>query len=551
MPIDPAIPLAAQGIPQLANPMAVYAQAQQGQLQRAQTAALQEERLASAQNRLALAAKTQRENAAHQAFVNAIQQGRGVEAASREWASTNAPDALPLLDDYYTKVAENKAHIQDLQNKVQTETNNLHNAYMDRVGHTADLALKYGGNDPVKLQQAIALGAAHYAEDFATPEDRQQAQQMYQQLSALPPDQLQATLEQLRAKAPYFQTQQAALAKPEKLAQGESLVIPATGQVVASNAPKVNLEAKDVMLDGKRASVTFNPLTGKYSNAAGEDVSARVSPIPPASLIINDQRNAGLNLPAWALDDSRPSGPEGNQLDPTIKKTPNGLYQDAINFINSGQYPPTGRGNDATAIAQRAAIDSKVGAIAAKAGVDVSTLRATFRANAGSLNATQKSSDAVQAFMSTADKNAALLETSLKKMPDTGSPLLNKPLRAFETSVVGDPNMAPIATYLRSVTNEYAKIVSQPNLSGVLSDSARKETEVLLNPNATVQQMIGSLRALNAEGNNRLTSLGDQIQRIQSRMQGPTAPTNAPTATTESAEHRVWRLTGKLGQEPK
>lgn len=257
---------------------------------------------------------------------------------------------------------------------------------------------------------------------------------------------------------------------------------------------------------------------------------------PPASVTINNERMKGLDLPTWATDASRPAGAEANQLDPTIRMTPNGLHQAALNYIANGQFPPTGRGTDPIAVAQRAAITSKVGAIAADSGMDEPALRAFYKSNSSSLTQQQKSLDTVQGFMATADRNADLLKKTLEKIPDTGSPLLNVPLRSVDQKALGNVNLSQFRTYVQSVQNEYARIISQPNLSGQLTDSARKEAEQLIDPNATVAQIIGSVEALRNEGANRLLSIGEQIQRIQQRMTvtpgggGPktTTPKNDP-----------------------
>ena len=277
--------------------------------------------------------------------------------------------------------------------------------------------------------------------------------------------------------------------------------------------------------------------TGSTYHYLGQDVSGRVRAIPPASVTIHNQNAQGLDLPAWALDDSRPTGAGQNVLEPSIRMTPNGLHQAALNYIANGQFPPTGRGTDPIAVAQRAAITSKVGAIASASGMDEPALRAFYKSNASSLTAEQKMSDAVQGFMATADKNAALLATNLTKIPDIGSPIFNKPLRAFASSVSGDPNMSQFATYLQSVQNEYGRIISQPNLAGQLTDSARREAESLIDPKATVPQIIASVQALTNEGTNRLVSVGEQIQRIQQRLQGPNAPATsaAPPAAASVA----------------
>jgi hypothetical protein len=326
-------------------------------------------------------------------------------------------------------------------------------------------------------------------------------------------------------------------------AKGEKI-----GDVQPSQAvpPTKSLQMKSVLVDGKPTEASYNPTDGSWQVGGQAIEASRVRPIPPASITIHNQNAQASNIPTWATDDSRPTGPEANKPDPNIRMTPNGLYQAAQNYIANGQFPPTGLGTNPIAIAQREAITSKVGAIAAASGMDVPSLRAFFKSNAASLGQQQKMYDSVQGFMATADKNATLLEASLKKLPDLGVPIFNKPFRTFEKDVAGDPNLSQFSTYLKSVQNEYARIISQPNLAGQLTDSARHEAEVLIDPKSTVPQIVASIQALKNEGTNRLVSVGEQIQRIQSRMTtAPAAPAagGGPaigTVRTYNGETRRW-----------
>jgi hypothetical protein len=256
-----------------------------------------------------------------------------------------------------------------------------------------------------------------------------------------------------------------------------------------------------------------------------------ISP-PPASIqVMNAQQGAASNLPDWVYDASRGMGPDANVPDKGLGLTQNGLYQAALTHIQTGAFPPLGRGSAGQAQAQRTAIINKEGAIAADAGMSVPQLREAFKSNAASLTAMTKQQDAVQSFMEAADKNADLLKPLLDKLPDTGSPMFNQPLRSFETRVAGNPNMAPIAAYLKSAQNNYGRIISDPNLRSQMTDSSRAEATALLNPDATVTQLLGSLQALHAEGSNRLLSIGDQIKRITGRMAAPGSGTTVAPPT--------------------
>lgn len=339
--------------------------------------------------------------------------------------------------------------------------------------------------------------------------------------------------------------------KPVPVAPGTSLVKPNTGEVTYTAPAKKAFEQKNVTLDGKpNQLVNYDAASGQmFMPGSAEPIDpSRVRGNTPASVIIRNENAKGLNLPAWATNSARPTGTDGNVMDPGIRKTPNGLYQDAVNFIANGQYPPTGRGSDPIAVAQRAAIDAKVGAIAADAGMDVPALRAFYKANQASLTATQKSFDSVQSFMRTADRNADLLAKVLPKIPDMGSAVFNGPLRSIDQQALGSVDVAQFKTYIQSVQNEYARILTQPNLSGVLSDSARQEAQQLIDPKATVKQILGSIEALRNEGDNRMTSLGEQIQKIQGRMTvNPSNPNSAQPDLVYDPATKTFKKPGGKG----
>ena len=142
----------------------------------------------------------------------------------------------------------------------------------------------------------------------------------------------------------------------------------------------------------------------------------------------------------------------------------------------------------------------------------------------------------MSAYIATADKNAELLLNILDKIPDGDVTLLNSVARSAQQKLGGNVDMAEFNTYLKSVSNEYARIISQPNLTGVLTNNARAEAASLLPENASVGQIRASLRALMAEGKNRVTSISDAVKTLQSSMtRNPTVtPSSEPVAPASS-----------------
>jgi len=194
--------------------------------------------------------------------------------------------------------------------------------------------------------------------------------------------------------------------------------------------------------------------------------------------------------------------------------TPEGLDAAAHQFAMTGQLPALGMGagGTKTAIINRAA--------ALYPGVDLASNRAAYDANKSSLAQLQRSRDAVVAFEGTAMKNLDLFLTQAKGIMDSGSPIINKPLRSVGREVIGSTNIAAFEAARRVAINEIAKVTSNPNLTGQLSDAARKEVEEFVPQNATFAQCYSVAQVLKQDMGNRHGELDKQIDAIKQRIGG-------------------------------
>jgi len=78
------------------------------------------------------------------------------------------------------------------------------------------------------------------------------------------------------------------------------------------------------------------------------------------------------------------------------------------------------------------------------------------------------------------------------------STILNKPYRSIST-VLGSEDMATFNSATPVGTERVCADHQQSGLFGTMSDSARKEAETLLSPDATVKQIRAAIAALQAE----------------------------------------------------
>jgi hypothetical protein len=194
--------------------------------------------------------------------------------------------------------------------------------------------------------------------------------------------------------------------------------------------------------------------------------------------------------------------------------TPEGLDLAAGQFARTGTMPAMGMGGGAirTAIINRAAVMFPK--------VDIAANKADYDANKASLNQMQKTYDSILSFEKTAQKNLDVLMASAKHVLDTGSPLLNAPLRSLSENVFGNEDIPAFRAARRIDVNEIAKIVSNPNMAGVLTEDARHEIDSLVPDQVTMGQLIKVAALMRRDMNNRKTSMEEQMSAIRARISG-------------------------------
>src|SRR6185312_12566592 len=148
---------------------------------------------------------------------------------------------------------------------------------------------------------------------------------------------------------------------------------------------------------------------------------------------------------------------------------------------------------------------------------------ANYTANKASLDQLTKQYNAVNAFESTAGKNLDLFIQKAQKVADSGSPWLNRPVRATMTGAAGNPDITAYNAARQTALNEIAKVLNNPTSSAALTDTARKEVETILSPNATLGQALAAAQVLRQDMGNRMGAYEQQIQALQGKL-GEIAP---------------------------
>jgi hypothetical protein len=201
---------------------------------------------------------------------------------------------------------------------------------------------------------------------------------------------------------------------------------------------------------------------------------------------------------------------------PGVQLTPEAIQMAAQMYATTGQLPSLGMGSSG------ASARSQILNAAPKVGGDtnIAANKATYRADSGSLAQAQKMRDSVVAFEKTASKNLDLFTNQAKKVIDSGSPWINQPLRSIDRNALGNADQAAFDAARQVALTEIAKVVNNPSLSSVLSDTARREVLSLNPENATLAQINSVASILKQDMANRRTSLDQQITEIKGRMAG-------------------------------
>ncbi len=197
--------------------------------------------------------------------------------------------------------------------------------------------------------------------------------------------------------------------------------------------------------------------------------------------------------------------------------TPEALENAAYGFAMTGALPAIGAGKNA------AAAKAKIMNRAAEmfGALDGPAQKAAIEANTASYKKRIEQLSALTAFEDTAQKNLDRFLYLAKQIPDLGAPWVNGPVRSISRKILGSPDMASFATALTAVVPEFARIITNPNLTGVLSDSARTETATMLAGDYSVAQLIAAAEELKRDAKNRKGSLTDEADAIMKRLSAP------------------------------
>jgi hypothetical protein len=163
--------------------------------------------------------------------------------------------------------------------------------------------------------------------------------------------------------------------------------------------------------------------------------------------------------------------------------------------------------------ARRDQINSQIAKKLKDAGMtaaDLGNMRANFKAQSGSINKLVPQLNAIEAYEQTAKFNGQRLLDLVDKIDNTGIPVIEGYARRAQKAV-GDPDQAEFQSVLAQYQTEAARIINNPNLTGILSDSARHEMQEIVGGNMNAAQIKRVVNRLNTEFEFRKNAIRDQV----------------------------------------
>jgi len=218
----------------------------------------------------------------------------------------------------------------------------------------------------------------------------------------------------------------------------------------------------------------------------------------------------------------------------------NNLSSDAIQlaadtYRTTGKMPAAFGRNPA----MQAKVLDRVAADAAANGDTAGSIAArssALKANGMALDQVTKLESATTSFAGTLDKNLDNLLAAAKKVDSTGSPLINRALRAWQQGVTGDKDTAQMVTWLNAVEGEYAKINSGSLGNAPTSDAAKRDAKDVINKAMSAGGMEAVAQAMRQETQNRLGAIREQKQSLMGSLStgapGTPQAASAPKPTT-------------------
>ena len=154
---------------------------------------------------------------------------------------------------------------------------------------------------------------------------------------------------------------------------------------------------------------------------------------------------------------------------------------------------------------------------------------AEVHADTAALTQLVKQQAAIETFSNTAVKNGRVLIQLGEKVDKTGIPVIEHYRREGAKSL-GDPDVAEFYAQLKTYSAEAAKILTNPNMVGVLTIEAQRDIDKFLGGDISAKQLKRVVSRLETDFKFRTESINEDIVDFKARIEGKPVPERSSAA---------------------
>lgn len=262
-------------------------------------------------------------------------------------------------------------------------------------------------------------------------------------------------------------------------------------------------------------------------NAVNAPAPSQVPVQTPGNPIADQYGNVNNSNNAWVKSAIESGTTDWKQLDAEATR---------YNMGDNSVVTAYGRSTKGPMAIQRAAVIARGNDLMIAQGMkpgEVAGARAKNKALDKSLSEATSMKTAVDAFSDAESKNLDVLGQLAQKVDSTGVPVFERWIRAGRQAT-GDPDVAQFNFQFQIVKAGLARIITNPNLKGVLTDDARHEIEGGFPGSSNVKQIMAIIGLAKGDFRRRSDALDSKISDLQSQFRGLGLPLGDARQLTKS-----------------
>lgn len=214
-------------------------------------------------------------------------------------------------------------------------------------------------------------------------------------------------------------------------------------------------------------------------------------------------------------------GQEGVQLPPDVAN----FWAAVVNA--GGTMPAWGRNPAGANIAVTRSAIAQKGASPEGAGTELVTSRVGTAGDAAAIKSLTQLKSSIDAYAASTKQHVQTVKDYLSRVPETGAKLSNLALRDLE-SYFGSQDVNTLRFALTDVNRQYNNLINNPNLKGQTALGDREKMDKLIDPNATVGQILDALAVADKFSGERSQGIGNEIAQRSASIRSRGSSSSAP-----------------------